>query len=83
MLMSEKDQYQRCPRRIADELKGAACRLRKIHGEAAVEFSEFTGPGIDLNRPAMLLDDNVLAQRETMGDPHPPWRGFFFLAASP
>src|SRR5436190_21886432 len=31
-----KDQDQRCSRHITDELKGAVCRLRKIHREAAV-----------------------------------------------
>src|SRR5215211_7116251 len=37
MLMSERiDQYQRCPRRTADQFKRAVCRLRKIHREAAV-----------------------------------------------
>src|SRR5207249_3389081 len=30
-----------------------------------LEFGEFTGLGVDLDRPAMLLDDNVVAQRET------------------
>jgi hypothetical protein len=48
-----------------------------------LEFGEFTGLGIDLDRSGVLLDDNVVAQRETMGDPRPPWRGAFFLAASP
>src|SRR5436190_24370900 len=31
-----KDQDQRCSRHITDELKGAACRLGKVHREAAV-----------------------------------------------
>ena len=37
----------------------------------------------DFNQLAMLLDDNLVAQRETMGDPHPPWRGVFFRRPSP
>src|SRR5258708_10208843 len=34
-----KDQDQRCTRRVTDDLKGAVCRLGKIHREAAVRMS--------------------------------------------
>jgi hypothetical protein len=35
MLMSEKDQDQRCPRRVADQFKRAVSGLRKWHTPAA------------------------------------------------
>ena len=42
-------------------------RLNEEHSRARkdnLDFSELAGLGIDLNRPAMLLDNDVVADRE-------------------
>jgi hypothetical protein len=36
-----------------------------LSATALLEFGEFAGPGINLDRPGVPLDDNVVAQRET------------------
>ena len=41
------------------------CRARKNDPE----FGEFAGPGIDLDRSAVLLDDNVVTQGEAQASP--------------
>ena len=38
-------------------------------------FGELTGPGIDLDRSGVLLDDNVVAQRQTKTGSFARWLG--------
>ena len=39
------------------------------------DFGELTGPGIDLDRSGVLLDDNVVAQRQTKTGSFARWLG--------